>query len=62
MSHSFFDDEFKYSFIEKHALALVKAVENFRHFILGKNTLVKFPLPAVNFFLSQTYLSEKLSH
>ena len=62
MSQSLSDDEFKYSFIEKHAFALVKVVEIFRHFILGKHTLVKFPLPAVNFFLSQTYLSRKLSH
>ena len=41
MSQSLFDDEFKYSFIEKHAFTLVKAVEKFHHFILGKNTLVK---------------------
>ena len=55
-------DEFKYSYIEKHAFALVKAVENFRHFILGKHTLVKVPLPTVKFLLSQTYLSGKLAH
>ena len=54
-SQRFFDDdEFKYSFIEKHAFTLVKAIEKFLHFILGKHTLVKFPLPAVKFFLSQT--------
>ena len=46
------DDEFKYSFIDKHAFALAKAIEKFCHFILGKHTLVKFPLPTVNFFLS----------
>jgi hypothetical protein len=56
------DDEFKYSYIEKHAFTLVKVVEKFRHFILGKHTLVKVPLPAVKFFLSQTYLSRKLAH
>jgi hypothetical protein len=62
MSQSLSDDEFKYSFIEKHAFALIKVVEKFRHFILGKHTLVKVHLPAVNFFLSQTYLSGKLAH
>jgi hypothetical protein len=46
------DDEFKYSYIEKHVFTLVKAVEKFLHFILGKHTLVKVPLPAVKFFLS----------
>jgi hypothetical protein len=49
-------------FIEKHAFALVKVVEKFCHFILGKHTLVKVPLLAVKFFLSQTYLSRKLTH
>jgi hypothetical protein len=29
MSQSLSDDEFKYSFIEKHAFSLVKAVEKF---------------------------------
>jgi hypothetical protein len=38
MSQSLSDDEFKYSFIEKHAFTVVKAVEKFRHFILGKHT------------------------
>jgi hypothetical protein len=55
-------DEFKYSYIEKHDFTLIKDVEKFHHFILGKNTLVKVPLPAVKFFLSQTYLLGKLSH
>jgi hypothetical protein len=62
MSQSLSDDDFKYSFIEKNAFSLVKVVENFHHFILGKHTLVKVPLPAVNLFLSQTYLSGKLAH
>jgi hypothetical protein len=62
MSQSLTDDEFKYSFIEKHAFSLVKAVEKFLHYILGKHTLVKVPLPVVKFFLSQTYLSGKLAH
>jgi hypothetical protein len=56
------DDEFKYSYIEKHVFALVKTMEKFLHFILGKHMLVKVPLPAVKFFLSQTYLSRKLAH
>jgi hypothetical protein len=63
MSQSLSDDGFKYSYIEKHAFALVKAVEKFRHFrFLGKNMLVKFPLPIVKILLSQTYLSGKLAH
>jgi hypothetical protein len=62
MSQSLLDDEFKYSYIEKHAFALVKAVEKFHHFILDKHRLVKVPLPAIKFLLSQTYLSGKLAH
>jgi hypothetical protein len=62
MSQRLSDDELKYSYIEKHAFALVKVVEKFRHFILGKHTLVKVPFPTVKFSLSQTYLSGKLAH
>jgi hypothetical protein len=62
MSQSLSDDDFKYSFIEKHAFALVKVVERFCHFILGKHMLVKVPLPTANFLISQTYLLGKLSH
>jgi hypothetical protein len=62
MSQSLSDDEFKYSLIEKHTFSLVKAIEKFRHFILGKHTEVKVPLPAVKFLLSQTHLSGKLAH
>jgi hypothetical protein len=52
ISQSLSDDEFKYTFIEKHAFSLVKVFEKFRHFILGNHTLVKVPLPVVKFFLS----------
>jgi hypothetical protein len=38
MSHILYDDEVKYKFIEKNTYALVKAIEKFRHFILGKHT------------------------
>jgi hypothetical protein len=62
MSQILSDDEFKYSYIEKHDFFLVKAMEKFHHFILGKHTLVKVPLPVVKFFLSETYLSGKLSY
>jgi hypothetical protein len=62
MSQSLYDDEFKYSFIEKHVFALVKVVEKFLHYILGNHMLVKVPVPTVRFFLSQTYLSRKLAH
>jgi hypothetical protein len=62
MSQRFSYDEFKYSYIEKHDFSLVKVVEKFRHFIVGKHTLVKVPLPAVKFFLSQSYLLRKLAH
>jgi hypothetical protein len=58
MSQIFLYDEFKYSFIEKHAFTLVKDVENFHHFILGKHTLIKVPLPATKFFFL-THLSFK---
>jgi hypothetical protein len=62
MSQSLSDNEIKYSYIEKHAFALIKAIIFFCHFILGKHTQVKVPLPAVKFMLSQTYLSGKLAH
>jgi hypothetical protein len=62
MSQILPNDDFKYSFIEKHVFSLVKVVEKFRHFILGKNTLVKFPLPIVHLLLSQACLSGKLAH
>jgi hypothetical protein len=62
MSQILSDDEFMYSYIEKHAFALVKVVEKFLHFILGKHTQVKVPFPAVKFMLSQTYLSGKIAH
>jgi hypothetical protein len=38
MSQSLSDDEIKYSYIEKHDFSLVKAIEKFHHFILGKHT------------------------
>jgi hypothetical protein len=56
MSQSLSDDEFKYSYIEKYAFALVKAVEKFLYFILGKHTQIKVPFPVIKFLLSQTYL------
>jgi hypothetical protein len=62
MSHSLSNDEIKYSYIEKHDFSLVKAVEKFIHFILGKNMQVKVPFHAVKFLLSQTHISSKLAH
>jgi hypothetical protein len=62
MSQSLSDDEVKYTLIEKHTFSLVKAIGKFRHFILGKQTQVRVPLPAVKFFLTQTHLSGKLAH
>jgi hypothetical protein len=52
MSQILSNDEFTYFFIEKHVFILVKDVEKFRHFILGKHKLVKVPLPAITFLLS----------
>jgi hypothetical protein len=62
MSKSLSDDEIKYSFIEKHTFSLVKAIEKFWDFILGKHAQVKVHLPTIKFFLSQTLLSRKLAH
>jgi hypothetical protein len=42
--------------------SLVKAIEKFHHFILGKHTHVRVPFPAIKFLLSQTCLSGKLAH
>ena len=50
MSQSLSDDEFKYTLIEKHTYSLVKSIEKFLHFILGKHTQLKVPLHVVNFF------------
>jgi hypothetical protein len=38
MSQMLSDDEIKYSYIEKHAFSLVKAIEKNFHFILRKCT------------------------
>jgi hypothetical protein len=38
MSQSLPKDEFKHTLIEKHTIALVKAIEKFCHFILSKHT------------------------
>jgi hypothetical protein len=43
MIQSLSDIEMKYTLIEKHAYALVKAIEKFHHFILGKHTEIKVP-------------------
>jgi hypothetical protein len=53
------DDEFKYSYIEKNAFSLVKDVEKFHHFILGKHTLVKVPLPI---FFSHRLIFQRSLH
>jgi hypothetical protein len=62
MSQSLFDVEMKYTLIEKHVYALVKAIEKLYHFILGKHIEVKVPFLVVKFLLSQTLLSSKLAH
>jgi hypothetical protein len=62
MSQILSDDKLKYSLIENHTFSLVKAIEKFHDFVLGKHTEVKFPLHAVKFLLSQTHLSIKLAH
>jgi hypothetical protein len=62
MSQSLSDYEFKYSYNEKHVFDLVKYIDKFHHFILGKHMQVKFHLHVVKFPLSQTYLSGKLTH
>jgi hypothetical protein len=56
MSQSLSDDEIKYSYIEKHAFALVMAIEKFHHFILSKYTQVKSP-----FFCCQVFAFTNLS-
>jgi hypothetical protein len=62
MSRSLSDDEMKYTIIEKHTFALVKSIRKFMHFILGKQTRVRVPLPAIKFLFTQTHLSRKLAH
>jgi hypothetical protein len=62
MSQSLSDDELKYSYIENHAFSIVKSIEKFLHFILGKHMQLKVPFPAIKFLFSQNYLSGKLAH
>jgi len=62
MSQILSDDQIEYSYIEKHDYSLIKDIEKFRHFILGKHTQVKVPLPTVKIFVSQTYLYGKMAH
>jgi hypothetical protein len=54
----------KYTLIKKHTYALVKAIEKFHRFILGKQTEIKVPFPVIFIFifLSQTLLLGKLAH
>jgi hypothetical protein len=54
--------ELKYTLIEKNSFSLVKVAENFRHFIHGKHTKVKVPLPTIKFLLSQTFLLGNHAH
>jgi hypothetical protein len=56
MNQSLSDDEFKYTLIEKHTYSLVKYIEKFHNYILGKHTHVKVPFPAVKFLLSKTHI------
>jgi hypothetical protein len=62
MSQSLYNDEIKYSLIEKHTFSLDKSIDKFHHFILGKHTEVKFHLPIFKFFHPQTHLSGKIAH
>jgi hypothetical protein len=54
--------ELKCGLIENNSFSLVKVAEKFHHFILGKHTKVKVPLPTIKFLLSQTFLLGKLAH
>jgi hypothetical protein len=56
MSQNLSDDEIKYYYIEKHAFTLLKSIEKFIHFILGKHTHVKVPLLAIKILLSQIHI------
>jgi hypothetical protein len=60
MIQSLSDDEFKYTLIEKHTYVLVKDIEKFCHFILGKHTHVKVPLSTINFFFLKHVFQEIL--
>jgi hypothetical protein len=56
------DDEIKYSYIEKRAFSLVKAIEKNFPLYFRKMYEVRVPFPAVKFLPSQTYLLGKLAH
>lgn len=50
MSKSLGETKMKYYVNEKHSYPLVKAIEKFHQFILGKHTKVKVPLPTIKYF------------
>jgi hypothetical protein len=56
------NDELKYSLNEKHTFSLLKGIEKNCLLILGKHNELKLHLLAVNFMLSQTHLSRKITH
>jgi len=62
MSQSLIDDDFKFPYVEKHALALVVALRKFRHYIHNCHTIFKFSIPAVKHLLSQTYFKGRLAN
>jgi len=62
MSQSFTKYEFKHSLIKKKALSLMIALRKFRHYVLGKHTIVKVSLPVVKYLTSQTFLQEKMAN
>jgi len=62
MSRSLTNADFKFSYVEKHALALVVTLRKFHNYIHGCHMIVKLPIPTVKHLLSQTYVQGKLAN
>lgn len=58
MSSPFKSAEVRYSALEKHAFALVRAVKKFRHYILRSKIYAIIPDQAVKSLLMQSELGE----
>ncbi|KAH9323750.1 hypothetical protein KI387_018389, partial [Taxus chinensis] len=59
MSYILKDHELKYTMMEKHAFAVVKAVKQFRFYILNSHSMVLVPDTTINSILTQQEFGSK---
>ena len=61
LSHNLNDTEFKYSYVEKLALAAVQTIQRFRHYILLRKTTIVSDCNPMTYILSHQFLGGKYS-